>query len=196
MGRKKGKGPKRATDSYQNLIATQSAAKYEELIAVRLQPIVEQFNASLAQILPRLQVLENILIKKYKDVTKDSLSHQVAALQDEVSGFVQVDRAVQLNDRVRIAVAAKKKEEKEYPKDQRLMVDNIGSGETISKEIEDKIVGMKIGETKEIPYNEGATVVKIKLEGVSELVKEEVKKDDKATATSEPGAKSEETSAS
>jgi hypothetical protein len=168
MGRKEKrrlmKSPSRNT-SFEELVSNATTARYKGLIKQEIdqlgQELAGQQADTLTKIYTRLVVLEKIVIEKL-GVTQEDMASRIADAEDAPYGLQVVDTA-EKGDRVRVQFAGKPATDAEYTKTSNTMINNIGSGGTFGKEIEDAIVGMKTDETKEITVGEAEKAFNVKI---------------------------------
>lgn len=113
-----------------------------------------QTASTMESMFSRIVVLESIITEKL-GYTKDDLASKVADIEDQNQGLKKTDSAVELNDVVRIEIKTKTKDQTEYQGVSRLRVSQTGSGQTLGKELEDAILGMTAGQTKETEFGQG-----------------------------------------
>lgn len=105
----------------------------------------------------RIVAMEELLMEKI-GLTKDDLANQVATVIDRNDGYVPSTGPVKENDRVRLEVRTRTADQTEWQGASRLQVDAIGTGRTLGKEIEGAVIGMQVGETKEIDFGKDASL--------------------------------------
>ncbi len=96
-----------------------------------------------------------------------------------------------MGDRVRISIKSKNvkeskdKEEPVFDDQGKTIIDNVGAGTVLQVELEEHLIGMKVGETKTVDFGPlKQSTVKLTVDVISakkeeELKEEEVKTDDK-----------------
>lgn len=128
--------------------------------------IAEQSASTIETLFQRLVVLEQLLAEK-GTTTAEDLTNRVADLQDKTEGLTKVE-TVEAGDTVRIEVSSRTKDQTEYQGTSRMKVSDTGLGRTIGKELESALIGMKVGETKEVTFGgEGSMVAKMTVDRVS-----------------------------
>jgi len=141
-------------NSFQDLVAQATLARLGGYIDQEIQglgqALLQRQQQSLQNVLIRLISIEELAMEKY-GLTKDDLAARAASIQDRMEGFTDVE-AVEVGDRVRLEIKTKTADQTEFQGSSRLLVDNAGTGNTLGKEIEGALVGMKTGETKEIKF--------------------------------------------
>jgi hypothetical protein len=133
--------------------------KYVQAVVQRLgSQIAMQQVSTLETMFSRIVVLETILMEKF-GFTKEDLATKVAEVEDEKESLKLVDGAVEEGDVVRLEVKTKSKDQTDFQGSTRLKIYNIGSGQTIDKELESAVIGMKAGETKQVEFGEDKQMV-------------------------------------
>lgn len=137
------------------------------------QQLVIRQAKSTEQMFTRIVAIEKILIDKL-GVTQLDLTNKVADVEDERDGLLQAED-LQNGDTARIAVRQKQQDETEYTSGTtNLKAVNLGSGDNFGKEVEDQLMGMKVGEVREIKAGKDNTVtVEVTLSRCARPVKEE-----------------------
>lgn len=107
--------------------------------------------STLETLFARVVVLESIVMEKL-GYTTDDLTKKVADIEDSKEGLVGVDTPVELNDVVRLEIKTKTEDQTEYQGSSRLKLSQTGTGQTIGAELEEALLGMKAGETKEVLF--------------------------------------------
>lgn len=180
MGKKR-KGTDRGrggqNQSYQNLIAQQTLNKFQpyinSMVKQEVYAIAQQQKQLVENLYVRIRVLEELLAEKYEDVTKESLAYSIAEIEDRQDGYEAAD-VVQENDRVRVEIATKTQDQEEFQGSSKLMIDRVGSGQTLGKELEGAMLGMKNDEVKEIKFGKDESMTaQITLNRVSRSTKKE-----------------------
>lgn len=117
----------------------------------------EQINAMKA-IYTRVVAIEKVLMEKC-GIKEEDLVEKFAQVEDESQGLEQVDE-VKKGDFVRLEVATKAKDQKEFQGSSRLVVQAVSEeGTTLGKELEPELLGMKRGEEKEVEFGEDKKMV-------------------------------------
>lgn len=167
------------TRSFEQLVADATLAKFggyiNQEIQSQVQVLKQQHAQNTSDLLTRIVALEEVLLENLPAVTKEVLANQIASVQDRNEGLVTItEGTVQLNDRVRIEVKTKTADQTEFQGSSRLLLDKVGSGQTLGKELESSILGMTTGETKEVKFGEDAALIaSISLNRISRAPKTE-----------------------
>tara|TARA_R110000868_G_C10973188_1_gene771558 strand:+ start:90041 stop:90640 length:600 start_codon:yes stop_codon:yes gene_type:complete len=173
--------------SFKNLVAEASAKAVTSVIDQRIQQLGLQLAQNQARelggIATRLAVMEQICIEKL-GITNEDLAERVAEFEDEALGFEKVETVAE-GDTVRVTVAAKKSDEKEYGEESNVQITNTGlSPYTLPKEIEEGVVNLTTGETVEIAFGkDDAMKAKVTIDRISRKIVEET--DEKSDSTEE-----------
>jgi hypothetical protein len=183
MSKRKNKDPGRVrqvhqTRSFEQLVADATLNKLSGYINQEMQEmgraLVQRQAQSLQNVMTRLIALEEILMEKIEGLTKDVIVDRVAMVQDRSEGFAAAnDSAVEVGDRVRLEIKTKTADQTEYQGTSRLLVDNAGSGKTLGQELENALLGMKVGEVREVIFGkEGSLTASLTINKVSRPIKE------------------------
>lgn len=125
---------------------------------------------TLENLFSRVVVLEEIVMEKL-GYTTDDLTAKVADIEDRNQGQALVQGAAQHNDVVRLEISTKTNDQDAFQGTSRLMVSNVGTGNTLGVELESAIIGMKSGESKELQFGENkALTAKITVNRVSRAI--------------------------
>lgn len=185
------KGAAKPNRSFEQMTAEANRKALEPYIAQLIGHYFQVIKNSLTQELDglylRLTALEKIAMDKF-DMSADDLSDMIADIEDELSGLDKVEDGECVNgDVVRIEISTKlKKDEKEdYKGSTKYVLENLANPPfAIAKEVEDSILGMKVGDVKETAFGKGdaEVVAKIAIDRISRAPKveetvEEVKED-------------------
>ena len=183
MGKKKTQ-QNHQTQSFGNMVSKAALSQMGPSIERYVQQVVSQLGSQLAvqqastleTLFARVVVLEEILMEKHQ-FTKEDLANKVAEVEDRKENLT-LATSVEKGDVVRLEIATKTKDQDEYQGTSRLKIYETGSGQTIGNELENDIVGMATGETKEIHIGKDkGMVAKIKVERVSRPKKNEAPKE-------------------
>lgn len=171
MGKKDANKVQKPTHSFEQMVAEASLNRLKPFIEFQVQEAATQMKREHVQDLQgmyeRLTALEKLVLEK-TGTSDEEYSERVIDVQDMVHGLKQVSEACALGDTVRIEVSSKAKDQEEFQGSSRYMVQDLGSGRAIGKELEDKILGMTKGETRTVDFGvDGAMVAKITLNRVS-----------------------------
>jgi hypothetical protein len=132
--------------------------------------LAEQQASTLETLFARVVVLESIIMEKLGYTTED-LTNKVATIEDEKENLVVSDSGAELNDVVRLEISTKTKDQADFQGSSRIKLYKTGTGQTIGQELEQAIIGMKAGETKEVNFGKDAAMAaRIKVDRVSRLV--------------------------
>lgn len=157
MGKRKNGGKQHQTHSFEQLVANATLGKFSGYIDQQIQglaqALVQRQAQSLGNLVTRLVALEELMMEKFSDVTKATLADRVSNIEDASEGLQNVtDGGVLEGDRVRLELKTRTADQTEYQGSSRLLVDNAGSGNTLGKEIEAALIGMKAGDSKDIAF--------------------------------------------
>lgn len=177
MGKKK---QQHAAQSFGNMVNKAAVAQLlpqiNQIINGNMQQlaqrlVIQQVN-TFNMLTLRIVALEKLLIEKTL-LTQDDLIAKVTDLEDEQEGLTVVED-LQAGDTARIGVRVKQPNETDFSKNNsKLKVSNVGTGNTLGKEIEDKILGMKLGEVRQVEASKEGAVVEITLNRSSRPAKQE-----------------------
>lgn len=185
--------------SFQDYVAEATLSKLGGYIDNEIRGLGQALAQRQAQsnnnLMTRIIAIEEILIEANPALTKEVLANRVAAIQDRSEGYevVAADDVVKEGDRVRVELKTRTADQKEFQGTSRLQIDNIGVGNTLGKELEGAMVGMKTGEVKEVLFGkDNSLVASISLNRAS---RRPVVEDAKAAEPTEASETAEETSA-
>lgn len=129
---------------------SQLGPQIEQMVRAMVQNLGSQLAShqasTLENLFSRTVVLERILMEKY-GLTSDDLSAKVADIEDEKEKLTAAD-AVETGDVVRLSIRTKTKDQTEYQGESRLKVYDTGSGNTLGVELEQGLLGAKVGEVR------------------------------------------------
>jgi hypothetical protein len=123
-----------------------------------LQRLAQAQMQMAAPIQVRLTVLEKIVMEKLGE-TKESLAERVLQVEDEATGHVKVEDGAQVGDQLRTIGWVKVEEQENYNAPMELTIHSLGKSPRPEvpfqtyKELEEGLVGIKAGETREIVVN-------------------------------------------
>jgi len=174
MGKKKTEPKKRA--SFEELVSNTSLEKMQPYIKQEVinlgQMLVQNLSSQIEGVYTRLMTIEDIICKEF-NMTEDQLAAKVAETEDAASGMVSKEIVAQ-GDRVRIELGTRTTEEAEVQKLSRMRVEQVGSGKTLGNEIENALIGLKVGDFKEVAVNDNL-VCKVVVNRISGIKPEESK---------------------
>jgi uncharacterized protein (DUF39 family) len=173
MGNKKQQ--QRVQQSMGNMVSkaalTQLGPEIAQMINNGLQQVANQLAqeqlSTLATMFVRIRVLEEIVVEKL-GYTQDQLAQKVSDIEDKSENLQTADVA-QVDDVVRVEVKTKTKDQTEFQGSTRLKITELGSGASIGKELEAKLIGMKVGEVKETEFGQGM-VAELTIDRISRKV--------------------------
>jgi FKBP-type peptidyl-prolyl cis-trans isomerase (trigger factor) len=122
----------------------------------------------------RIMAIEELLIEKM-GITLADIELKASDIEDEATGYKTADRPAQEGDLIRVVVSMKTKEGTEFSAPQkRLITKLLNKPHALTQTVEEGIVGMTSGQTKEMELDGGAAIAKITVSKVSEkIVKEQ-----------------------
>lgn len=165
-------------DSFQNVVNKAVRSNMQQFVLEQIQRVgqglARELNGSLEDIYARLTTLEEVVLKQV-GMTADEFAGLVANTEDQAAGLELVETGnVEKDDVVRLEVETKTEDQKEYQGSSKLKLTNTGSGATLGTELEEAILGMSLGETKEVPFGKDKKMTaKIKVVRVSRYPKKE-----------------------
>lgn len=190
MGKKK--------NSQQHLQQSMGSLVSKAAIA-QLGPSIEDFTRKLVQelgsqlaiqtsntmesLFSRVVVLENMLIDKL-GITRDDLVNKVCDLEDAKQGYVHSDGPAERGSRARLEVSTKTSDQSNFGNTSRILINELGTGNTIGEALETAIIGMKAGETKEVPFGQNnEAIAKMMLSRVSLKIRKDEPKSEEPQET-------------
>lgn len=164
-GKRKNNKPKqpKANKSFLDLVSQANQNKLKPFIQQQVmgmyQNVMSNVNTTLEMAFYRIEALEGIVIEKL-GITEEQLTDKVVELQNKADGLVAAnDRAVKEDDTIRFEVSTKTKNQEEFSEPSRQILTNIGKEPfTYGEELEKPIIGMRVGETKEIMIGKDAAL--------------------------------------
>ncbi len=190
------------TASFQQLVAQTSLNRMkpyiEQLVSNESENIKNSINQTLRTMFSRIVVMERVLMEKF-GYSQEDLANLVSSVEDEHEGLTEVTDEVKLNDVVRFEIKTKTVDAEEYQGSSRMRTTKTGTGESLGKEIEGQILGMKKGETKDFQINPKKDVtVRVTINKVSrrlekQRIKPENTNENKTDGTTGGGREAEET---
>lgn len=157
-------------ESFGNMVSKAALAQLKPHIDQQVQDAVQNANTQLTTSLTtafiRMVAVERVLVAKGL-CTAEELIQAGYNIEDERDDLVQVEN-VQPGDQVRIEIKTKLSDQETYQGSSRLKVRNVGFGATLGADIEPQMLGMKVGESKEITFGEdkGLTAL-VKIDRIS-----------------------------
>lgn len=173
MGKKK-QSQQHVVQSMGQMVSRAALAQLAQPINQMVQQAVGQLGQRLALkqaenvsvMFTRIVAIEKLLIEN-KIVTQEDLQNKVADIEDERDGATKADD-LQKGDIARIDVRTKDVKAEAYEDGvTKLKVQNVGTGNTMGTEVEDGIIGMKVGETRTVTFADNKLNAEITLCRVS-----------------------------
>lgn len=170
-GKRGKKSPKKAqpTETFQQMMAGQTLKKFqgfiEQEIAVRTQSLTKHIIELNEQVI----AMQEVLIEEVPEFSAEKLEDMIITVVDRKYGLVKAgDRPVQKGDSLRVTIKTKLKDDEDFSEHSSpMLVHQIGSGQTL-KEVEEGMYGMKVGDTKDIPNENGEATFRITVDRISE----------------------------
>lgn len=164
MGKKKSQ--QHVAQSMGNMVSraalTQMGPEIEKIVMHHVRQLgsklAEQQVNTFQTLFTRLVVLETVIIEKM-GITQEELSTRVSALEDEKEGFVILGEMTEVGDLVRVGVKTRTKDQTAWQGESLLKVYELGTGNTLGKEIEDQLIGMKVGESRIVEFGKDKGMV-------------------------------------
>lgn len=179
MGKKKTQ--QHQTQSFGNMVSKAALAQLGPHIEAMVNSLGQQLAIRQAntygQLFTRIVALEKLLIEKTL-TTQDEIMSKISDVEDQREGLVAATE-LKLGDVARIE-ARTKNEDGTYKTDStRLKVVNAGSGDTLGKEVEQTLIGLKVGDKAIVKTGKNKEIdVEITLTKSSRPVAEEVKSEE------------------
>ena len=167
MGKRKNQEnqPQHATQSFQQLVASATLAKFSGYIDQQIQGLSRALLQRQAQaqekLMVRIMSLEEIVMELNPAITKETLADRVATIQDRHEDFeaVSAEGVVELGDRIRLELSTRTADQTAFQGASRLQIDGAGTGQTVGAELESAMLGMKAGETKEVKFGKDESLL-------------------------------------
>lgn len=176
MGKKKAQGgSKHQSQSFEQLVGAANRNALKPFIIETAVELVNDLGNQLAQrlfgqlgnIQTRIMALEKVLQQKF-GLSEADIQNIVMDVEDEATGHTKVDRPAQAGDLLRVSAATKAKDQTEYNPSVRKEVNSLGAAKpTLTKVVDEALVGMSSGETKEVTIGDGAMTVRVTVDRVS-----------------------------
>jgi hypothetical protein len=173
---------KHPTNSFANLVAQTANKQAKDHLEPFIQATVIKNVAQaagivegnlkrfLANALTRLAVLEKIAISKGL-ISEEEISEGILNQEDESWGYAKTSEAASEKSLVRLVVRKKGKDQTEFALPYNLLVPSVGQGASeLSKEVETALVGLAVGDKKEI--QDGDTTLEVTVTRVSKKKEE------------------------
>ncbi len=178
------KGRRQQTQSFEQYMLAQTMSKFKGYIDAEVnaaaQQIANQQKSLLENMYVRIRTLEEIIIEKFDDIDKTNMAKRIAVIEDKAIGLEVVDQ-VKEGDRVRVEIATKAKDQEEFQGKSKMMIDQVGSGRTLGKELEGALLDMKTDEVRELDFGKDKTMVaQLTVNRISRDLKAEKEKADAA----------------
>lgn len=176
MSGNKKKVQKHATQSFEQLVgaANREALKpyIEQVVLHHVNNLSRQLGAQtfthIGNVQTRIMALEKVIQSKF-GLSEADIQNLVMDVEDEATGHKMVARPAQKGDCLRVTVSTKNKDEAEFTRTVRKEVLSLGAETpTFTKVVDDALEGMSAGESKEIALGEGAVLVRVVIDRVSE----------------------------
>lgn len=178
MGNKKGKSsakkPQHASLSFAQMVgkANQEALKpyIDAVMGQMADELSKRLFRQLGNIQTRIMAMEDILMNKF-EVTEREIESAVATIEDDAWQYQLAERPAKEGDLLRVTIRTREPD-KEFSKAVKRQITSLMSKPYSmgSPTIEEAMVGMTAGETKEVSMNEGKYLVEILVERVSEKI--------------------------
>jgi hypothetical protein len=174
------KAASHATMSFDQMVANAVSARMRadvaEQAAINVQELGNQmakkFFQNLGNIQTRLMALERLLIAT-TNIDEKVVQDTVMDIEDEATGYEMVSRSAQLGDLLRVTVQTKPTGQEAFGPVVRKEIGSLGSAPySLTKTIEEGLVGVFAGETREIDL-EGKVLVRVTVDRVSVAAKVE-----------------------
>lgn len=150
------------SENQQPVMTSDQMRQYIDQQFMQLSAGISQVMTSqMSELMQRIIGIESVLCDKVKGVTKSTLVNKLAELQDESSGYIEVD-TVQAGDRVRFTLKTQKLPSRDVEV-ARHLIDDIGSGRTLGQ-YEKELIGMKALQSKTLLVEEGGEQYKVTFE--------------------------------
>lgn len=161
------KSNKQPTQSFQDYMASMTLKKFQSYIDEQVKISTQRQKQLLLDALTRIRALEEVLVEKLEGVDRTYLLNTIAEVEDNALQLEKVD-VVETGDRVRFQIKTKSVDQTEYQGESNLLLDNVGSGNTLGLEIETNLLGLKTNEIKEFTFGtDGKMTAKVVVNRIS-----------------------------
>lgn len=174
------------TQSFGSMVSRAALCQLGPEISRMINDMGDQISAkqisTLEMLYTRIVVLEKVLIDKL-GITQDELTLRVSDVEDERDGLAKAGDVV-IGDTTRVEIQTKTKDQEKYQGTTRMKIQNTGSGNTLGKEIEEQIIGMKTGEVKVVEFGQNKELLaQITLNKSSRPIPKEESNNEKPSTT-------------
>lgn len=171
MGKKKSSGNSHANNSFEQLVAKAVNARLEryihELFTHFGNDLSQRVFRQLANIQTRIMAIEDIIVEKL-NITEAEIQQRVASIEDDATGYKSVSRPAEAGDLLRVSIETKAKGTEEFTAPvKRQITKLLNQPYSLTETIEQALVGVSAGETKEVTL-EGDFLVRVTVDRVSE----------------------------
>lgn len=97
---------------------------------------------------------------------EDKVIQAMCDIQDDREGYKRVDEPAQKFDRIRATVVTQLKENQPSP-EQQIVINEVGTGKSLPPDIEEKLLGVVAGETRESVLGEEPNTAKLTIKVTS-----------------------------
>lgn len=178
MGKKKSMPQNHVQQSMGQMVSKAALAQMGPAIDQTIRQAIQQLGSQLAtqsastfeMLFSRILVLEEVLMDKFQ-LTAEDFANMISDNEDKREGLVKVESPIEKGDTVRLEVATRTKDQTEFQGQSKLKVQNTGSGQNMGPDLEAAIIGMSLGETKEVNFGkDGEMVAKLSINRISRAV--------------------------
>lgn len=172
MQNKKKDSPKlgivpKPTMSFQDSVSDVAVNKLKPMMMGLFDQYKKEQTDNFQGLYERLTALEKLVLEK-TNTSDEDYAERVVDVQDNFYSLAKVSDAAVLGDVLRVEVSTKAKDQEEYQGKSRFMIQSLGSGRAIGVQLEEALVGMNIGETKELEFGvDNSMVAKITVNRIS-----------------------------
>ena len=154
-----------ATKSFDQMISQSNRDALKPFIMQQMQLLGQQLNMNLLKSLEpvqlRIMVLEKILAEKL-GISEDEIMKRVSDEEDAATGFAISSEPLKKGDTLRAELKVKRKGEKEFTPPSKDRISNVAvEPYTVSKEFEEGLLGMVVGDVKETKVDESEVILKV-----------------------------------
>lgn len=179
---RKGKiGQPHAQQSYASLVSKATRDLLKPFINQQIQEFgnstFKMFFQKIEPFLTKVGAFESLLISRL-GITATDIEVAVAEMEDKATGYVISTEPAKAGDLIRVTYTVKEKDSEEWGSNEKMLIKHLDvEPRLFFEEVEAGMIGMKIGETKEIIVTEHADLTaKITIDRISlipEVEKEE-----------------------
>lgn len=144
---------KQPQQSFSSMVSNQALANLKPYIDANVdvkmahveRRLTSQVVSTIQSTFARTLALEELLMEMNPAITKEILAEKVSDKIDSLLGLKKIDKT-EKGCRARVTIESKYENEAEFNSPSKTMIDNLGSGNSLTLEIEEKLLGLSAGD--------------------------------------------------